>query len=172
MPEADTVAPKTLPAPSPTPPERVFVVPKRPTFTRILDSQLIKDDFARNLWVAKPDRSISKDDMLKPTFWAHVVKNKLRRGDRIEVLAEDGTWFAELIVRAINGVEVVMGELRHVRFDGVSTRSAADYDTKWVSPAIGYRVTRTSDGVVVKEGLMSKEAIAAWLAEPLLDKAA
>lgn len=155
----------------PSLPVRAFVMPKRPAFPRILDGQLPASEFARNVWIAKPEPHVTKNDMLRPVFWSHVAK-KLRVGDRIEALSSDTTWFAELIVRAVAGLEVIVGELRHIQFDSIGTRNAADYEVKWVSPTIGFRVTRLDDKAVVKEGLKSKEAVAAWMAEPLADKAA
>ena len=150
-------------------PERLFVMPKRPSFPRILDGQLPSGEYARNVWIAKPDPHVTKEDMLRPVFWEHVVK-KLRVGDRIEALSSDTTWFVELIVRATQGAEgpeILVGELRYLQFDQIETRNEDDYDSKWISPAVGFRVTRRSDGAVVKEGLMSKPALAAWFGKPL-----
>ncbi len=179
MPETDTVE-QTKPAPRwPNPPtvetpvvplERQFVAPKRATFYRLLQGQLQTSETARNFYVAKPDPTVSRADMLRKPFWSHVART-LRQGDRIDVLAADGSWFLELIVRACDGTEAEVGELRYVTFGAIAERNPDDYEIA-MKGAAKWRITRKLDNVVVKEGLESKGAALAWLATPLTDRAA
>lgn len=172
---------QTKPAPRwPNPPEikeavvpleRQFKAPKREAFYRILRGELQSAETAHNCWTAKPQASVTREHMLRPAFWAHVAKS-LCVGDRIEVLSGDASWFLELIVRACDGIEVVMGELRYVAFDAIAQRNPDEYEIAYKGPTVKFRITRKLDNVVVKEGLQSKLAAEAWLASPLVDKAA
>jgi len=44
------------------------------------------------------------EDLVKPEYWTHVAR-KLRMGDRIEVMAADATWYAELRVMEVGRKE-------------------------------------------------------------------
>ena len=54
---------------------------------------------------------------------AHVAR-LLSKGSLVEVMAFDGTWWAELLVRAASDLEVTVGELRKVEFGAVAPREA------------------------------------------------
>lgn len=56
-------------------------------------------EFERNVHVAVPGQADTVDDMLDPGYWAHVAP-KFKPYDKIEVRAEDGTYYAELLVLA------------------------------------------------------------------------
>lgn len=178
MAETETATAPTKPAPRwPNPPvvetpvvplERQFKAPKRAVFYRLLQGQLQNTETARAHYVGKPDPTVGRADMLRPAFWSHVAR-VLRRGDRIDILAADASWFLELVVRACDGVEAEVGELRYVTFNAIAARSLDDYDIA-LKGAAKWRVTRKSDNVVVKEGFESKAAAEAWLMTPLIDK--
>lgn len=178
MSEADTD--QTKPAPRwPSPPtvetpvvplERQFKAPKRAAFYRLLQGQLQSTETARAHYIAKPDPTVTRADILRKAFWSHVART-LRPGDRIDVLADDSSWFMELVVRASNGTEAEVGELRYVTFDAIAARNPDDYEIAKKGPA-KWRITRKIDNVVVKEGLESEGAALAWLATPLTEQAA
>lgn len=177
MSEAETVV-ETKPEPrwpnppaQPEAPVRVFVPPKRETFYRLLRGQLHTSETAHNTWTAKPEAGVTREQMLRPAFWAHVARD-LRVGDHIEVLSGDTSWFLELIVRACDGIEVVVGELRHVSFAAIASRNPDDYEIAYKGPVAKHRITRRVDNVVIKEGIATKAEAEAWLASPIVDKAA
>jgi hypothetical protein len=180
LPEADTaVSPPLSPAaafkagPVPTPevenPVRAFIPPQREAFYRLLQGQLQTSETARNHYVARPEAAVTREQMLRPAFWSHVAK-MLRAGDRIDALSADASWFMELVVRASDGVEVAIGELRFVAFDAIAQRNPDDYEIAYKGPVVRWRITRKADGVIVQENLQSKLAAEAWLASPLIDK--
>lgn len=51
----------------------------------------------RRTWDAEINEGVSLDDVLNPSFWAH-VSPKVNIGDKIEVAAPDGSFFAVLWV--------------------------------------------------------------------------
>lgn len=112
-----------------------------------------------------PATGAALDDVLDPAYWAHVAKS-LRPGDHIEILAEDGTWWAMLLVRYTGRTEAAVAKLSHVEFGEPSDDLVSDSDTH--SIAYGnyhtkFRVVRKSDKEVVKDGFDTKEAAKRWL---------
>ena len=53
---------------------------------------------ARNHWVVTVEPGVTRQDLMRPDFWAHMGKD-FRPYDRVEVRCDDGTFFAEYIVR-------------------------------------------------------------------------
>lgn len=107
----------------------------------------------------------SIENVCEKTYFEHVTR-MLKPGFIVEVLAEDGTWYAELMVRAVSAREAQVGVLSHTVFDGTAEPSEVDtgYEVKWRGPKGKFTVMRTSDGETVKAGFDSKEAASVWLA--------
>lgn len=115
-------------------------------------------EFQRNVYLASPAAGVTLDDMKKPDYWAN-LGHILRPGDRIEVLPEDFTFFAELIVRDAGQLFAMVETLRCVTFDGeVAPVEAGAYRVQWAGPAHKFRVVRTSDGAVIQTGFPNKGA--------------
>lgn len=135
---------------------------------QILSSNLKLAEFGRNVWLVTPEAGVTPEELAKPEAWVHVSKN-LKAGDRIEVVAADGTWFAELFVRSAVGVGVKLFTLRVVHFDGVAAKAPAqkddeEFEIKFAGAA-KWRGIRKSDGAVMVEGMASREAVKTWLVE-------
>jgi hypothetical protein len=96
-------------------------------------------------------------DVLDPKYWCHLAK-KLKVGDRIEVSAHDGSYFAELYVAAVYAVAVKVACLFKRDLIAESEEAEADAEYK-----IQYRKTkewcivRLSDSAVIKDHLQTKE---------------
>jgi hypothetical protein len=58
----------------------------------------------RNVWQITAPGETKPEDLLAPGYWAHVAR-QLRMGDRIEVLAADASWYAELRVMEVGRKE-------------------------------------------------------------------
>jgi hypothetical protein len=54
-------------------------------------------EYARIVYVAYASLGTNFEDLSNPAYWAHHAA-KLKPWDRIEVRAEDGTWFGEVLV--------------------------------------------------------------------------
>lgn len=131
-------------------------------------------DSVRNVWVARVERAVEFKEVIYPGFWAH-HSSKFSPWDRIEARAEDGTWFAELLVLDCSRTWAKVHVLSHVKLtteDASQTMAAMqaayqealkDYEIKHRGPR-GWSVVRTADGSVMQDVLGTKDAAAAWLA--------
>lgn len=94
------------------------------------------------------------------------VSAKLKPGDRIEVRAEDGSYFAELIVQDAGRLYAKVAKLMHVDLESVEVREesmkSGEYEVKWQGPQLKWCVLRGKDRL--KDGMTKGEA-ASWMAE-------
>lgn len=67
----------------------------------------------RNLWHAEPEFETPADALLKPDYWAH-VSSMLRCGDIIVALAEEKTWWMEMLVLDAGKLFAKVIELRRI----------------------------------------------------------
>lgn len=133
---------------------------------KILKNRLTEAEFTRVVWTASPEQGTTLADMVKPEYWAHVAKY-LKPGFRIEVMPEDGAWFAELYVRAVKEQAAVVHVLRAVTFDEAEPASAdaQSYYAKFCGPVAKWRVMRKSDNHVMAEGLETRPQAEQWIAD-------
>ncbi len=122
----------------------------------LLQNRIRLAEYARSVWCVTPEPSVSFEEILKPEYWTHVSK-QLLPGARIEVLPDDNSWFAELIVRSSNDNSVQVAVLRHVKLDAPvpateaeQAKAADPYEIKHRGGA-GWSVIRKSDKAVVYE---------------------
>jgi len=122
----------------------------------------------RRVHLAIVPENVTIDDVLKPGYWKNVAA-KLAPFDIIEILAEDGTWEAELRVTRCEEqwakVVVRHGPLQLETADKPETE-ASGYTLKW-SGARKWRIIRDNDGAVIKEDLPTKGAAQVELDELL-----
>lgn len=118
----------------------------------------------RNLYFVTPADGTTLEQVLQPVFWSHVAA-RLRPTDRVEVHAEDGTWFAELYVRDAGHLHATLVPLRVFEFDAAERKAtAADHEVHWKGPHHRWAVVRRSDGQLVKTECASREEAQMWLA--------
>jgi hypothetical protein len=137
-------------------------------------------EYERATWVAKIERAVEFQEVLKPGFWAH-HSNKFRPWDKIEARSEDGTWFAELLVLDCSRTWAKVHPLCHVKLSTPDTsQSLANmqealneglktYEVKFRGPR-GWSVLRTADGSVIQEAIGSRDSAMAWLAAFVKDQ--
>jgi len=121
----------------------------------------------RSVWQYVADNGITFEDVQKPDFWAHVGR-MLKPNDRIEVVAEDFSWFAELIVLAADRLWAKVGVLRYVELTGKSDGAEApspDYEVAYKGPTKKHCVIRKADNQIVQEGIALKTDAEAWVRE-------
>jgi hypothetical protein len=129
---------------------------------KILKNRVFEADYARTVYVVKPENGTTLADMVKPEYWAHVASYIKKPGSRIEVFTEDGTWWAELYVRSVKEQAINVYVLRSVVFDQDEQKPEVvdgKYTVKWSGPVAMWRVIRSSDNAVVAEGLEKDQAI-------------
>lgn len=138
----------------------------------IIDPRFKPAEFCRTVWYATPEPGVTSKDLLKPGYWMHVAE-KLRRGDRIEAVCEDGTWFAEYFVKSANKIEAHITLMRDIELSKPIKKPevAPDYFVKHVGGGV-WRVLRAVDKAELKTGLKGKEAATKWLDNYLVEIAA
>lgn len=138
---------------------------KLPTPQKILPGHMLTGEFARNVWCINPLEGMTPEDLLKAETYVH-VSSKLKQNDILEVVAPDGSWWAELLVRSAIGAEIETGMLRLVKFDEVEGQSDLPYYPKYSgNKSSKWRVLRRGDNHIMIEGLDSKLACLKWVEE-------
>jgi hypothetical protein len=126
--------------------------------------------YERNIWQAVIEAGVSFEDVQNPTFWAH-VSGKIKQNDRIEVIAEDGAYFAELLVLDCDRLWAKTAVLRFVELSApdiaaeLLTPLSCGYKVEYKGPTLKHVVIRLSDNVIVREGIARKGDAQAWITE-------
>jgi len=133
------------------------------TKRKIHPSRFGSADQKRNIWHVVPEDGTVFDDVLAPVYWAHLA-SRLRPTDRIEVHAEDGSYFAELVVRSVGNLHAKVQVIRKIDFD-VAVEAATDiagHEVMWKGPHHRHAVVRGKD--IIQGGFETKDAAFSWLA--------
>jgi len=116
---------------------------------------------------------VKPDDMVTVAFWSNVASMFVRIRERgecfIDALAEDGSWYAEFLVRDAGRNWAKVSLLRKVQLEQVQiSRSVALLPGHTVShggPVGKWRVVRDSDARVLKDKFATEGDAYAWLSE-------
>lgn len=110
----------------------------------------------RTRYAAVVDDGTTVEDLQRPEFWCHVA-GKLRQMDVIEVLAEDSSYFAELMVLKTGTGFAKVLLLRQVTLEGaVQDDEDSPVVVQWKGPHRKHSVIRKTDGAVLKDGFATK----------------
>jgi hypothetical protein len=104
-------------------------------------------------------RGHSKDDLLKKTYWAHVAR-KLKRHSRIEVCADDFTFWGMLVVTDCEATWANVWPVLWVEQDAeTKAKKGPDWSAIYTidNAGSGFRVIDKATGNVLKEGLSSRK---------------
>lgn len=136
-------------------------------------SRLKQADMARNTWRAIVEAGTTVADVQRPEFFAH--HRVFTQYDRIEVLSEDGAFFADLLVLSVDRPAIGPATIRTKVLNqwdlggeetGVAT-DASQYEIKWTGPHGKFAVIRLTDQAKVFERGQSKEEAQRWLKQHL-----
>lgn len=118
-------------------------------------------EFRRQIWQAFPKPGVSLDDCLEQSYWRHVA-TQVKSGDRIELLAEDMSWYAEVIVIASGRLWAKVQTITYVELDAnaLAAQDDATYQVQWGGPAVRWRVLDGNE--VVKDNFQTKEDAQRW----------
>jgi len=126
-----------------------------------LDSNRLREaEHERLVYRCYPPKEHTIEDLKRPAYWASVTP-KLRPWEKIEVCAEDGLWYAELLVTAVERSVAVVHVLKYDELSsvdvGLSTLAGASkYEIKH-TPGLKWHVIRKLDRHIVKDGLARRE---------------
>lgn len=135
--------------------------------TQLSPNRLALAEHAHQTFVATPESGTPFEATLDPKYWAHysvTQSMQMNTNDMILVKPEDGTYFAELLVREVfkGGVKVV--KLRHVELDKADDGDVdAEYTLKYSGPVIKWQVIRIKDNRQLVQGLANKTVARNWL---------
>lgn len=129
---------------------------------KLTSSRFRGAEFKRNAWRASPANGETLEDVMKPEYWTHVAA-QLRPLDRIEVVPEDMSFFAELLVTKCDRLFAKTVVITHVPLTEeakpaakpVPAGNGVEYKVEWKGGA-KFCVIR-SDGEVISKGHAAKE---------------
>ncbi len=149
--------------------------------------KLQQAEYARLRFAITPEPYESLADVLKTEYWVHVA-GMLRPQSIIEVVPQDGSYYAELFVHSCDKTFATVRLLRVVVLDEeqmVSAQKAAkeamatsgkkgekpipeadkgtEHYVDWAGPQHKGRVIRTADKQVIKEGFATKKEAYIWM---------
>lgn len=131
--------------------------------TQLASNRLKLADGQRNFFRVIPEAGTPFDTMLTDRYWAHVAA-KMKPGDHVEVWAEDGSYYAELLVQDAGKLYAKVAVKLHIKLDVVEVKEGGlmieGYEVKWRGPQMKWCVLRGKD--VLKEG-MDKASAIQWM---------
>jgi hypothetical protein len=133
--------------------------------TQLATNRFHMAEYRRNIFEIVPENGTPFEAVLQEGFWAH-VSAKLKPGDRIEVQAEDGSYFAELLVQDAGRLYARVAALRHVQLTAIDVKEdglkSGEYEVAWKGPALKWCVLRGKDRL---KGGMTKDVALSWMHE-------
>lgn len=123
-------------------------------------------EHVRQVHHAEPAYDDTKEDLLRREYWVHFAP-KLRPGDKLEMLWQGGTQYAEAIVIDADkhgaSIDFVIDPLKLQ----ASVIESENFEVKWSGPHSKWRVVRISDGEVMQDRFESESAGQRFIATTL-----
>ena len=143
---------------------------------KLLEKSLVQAEFARQLFRVTPPVGTNLDDMLEPSYWANVAM-KFNPHDLIEVVPEDGAFYARLFVLSVQKLSLKVEKLEYVEFNTSSKAESGkvleQFESKWGGASAKWRIHRKSDNAPVSsDSFQSKEDAEDWLGKNIKTLAA
>lgn len=119
-------------------------------------------EYARTAWRAEPASGVEFEEVLKPEYWTHVAK-RMKRGDVIEVFAEDGSYYAELLVVNCGDQWASVKTKGHMSLKAKTAVKRPDYETKWKGEQALWSVIRTKDSKLMQDKFPTEDQAREWI---------
>ncbi len=125
-------------------------------------NELLTQDLSMVAHHHRPKTGVTLDQIKNPAYWQK-VRRALREGHRIEVFAEDGSYWAMLLVTgwASTGVEVYPLQVVEI----ASAFTGEDGDFKVVPHGRTWKVQDTHTDETIQSGFASRQDGSEWLAK-------
>lgn len=131
----------------------------------LLGKLLQQAEFVRNVHAVSVPPGVALQSVLDPAFWVHVA-HRIKVHDKVEVRAQDGAWYAELMVAKVDPAAVRMWTLNYVDLRAQDKTAPAlladDYFVQMGGPH-RWRVLRKADRKVLHIGEATEAAATEWL---------
>lgn len=118
----------------------------------------------RTVHAAIVQAGLTIEDIMTTNYFANVIKD-ITVFDRIEARAEDGKWWAELLVVYCNSGALKLKLINGVKIQETKKEDDVQLDghvVKWGNMHTKYRVIRDADKEVIKEGFETKGEAVTW----------
>ena len=115
----------------------------------------------RNIWRIHAENGHTRAHIEQPEYWSHIAR-RLTPGDIIEVLAENGAFYGQVLVRVSDKLWAKVAVLSWHEFDSQSVDSKK-LEVTWKGPVNKHCVVRVSDGEIIEKGFQTKDEAAAWV---------
>ena len=146
--------------------------PERKPGSPITDDRIQESEFAYTTHIGTAYENTEPGDLLATEYWAHRAA-KLRPWDEIKIRANDGSWYAHLLVleSGRNWARVhMLSAWKLTTSEVAQTQSApkspfADFRVEHMGPHAKWCVIRRSDNQKIHEGAENQDAAMAWLKE-------
>lgn len=138
---------------------------------RLVGNRFALAEHAGNRFRATPPYGVTFEQIQNPAYWAHIA-SRVKPGDIIDVLPEDMSFCAEMLVVSCNRLEVRVHTKHHSIIEAPKPEhmeDAADpqFDVKWGGPVAKFRVIRKEDKKVVQDQFPTAGDARAWLVDYL-----
>ena len=140
-------------------------VVEKPRSVQCQPGRLKLMEHAHNFWSVHAPAGSIPDDVSKSDFWS-LMSAKLRPFDKFEVLADDGTWLVEGIIKSCSRSWAEI----HIR-EVVELGKPADpsvsklYKAEWKGPERRWCVIRIKDGAILQDQIETAIQANQWLIE-------
>lgn len=128
---------------------------------KLLPARLQNAEYFRTRYAAAADAGTTREDLERPDFWSHVART-LKRQDIIEVIPEDESYFAELLVLNTGVGFAKVKVIRFIELEAVEESEDGLVIVKWRGPARKFSAVRKSDGTVLRDEFINREDAAAF----------
>ena len=131
---------------------------------QIIGSRVKLAEHVRNHWHVTAPEGTGAEDVVRPAFWSHVAR-QMRSLDRIEVVAETGEFYLDLLVEKVDATGVFVTVLNHVVRDAAPAEgdiSIDGYRIEWKGPHHRFAVIRDADNTRLKDGIQKKTEAIRW----------
>lgn len=124
-------------------------------------------EHARAVWCVTPEAGTTLKDVLAQDYWANVAATKLKPGTIIEVMPEDASFWAQLLVMDTGRLAASVKVLHAVKLeaDAPLQEAPGDHYIEFKGPKLQWCIVRRSDKSIVKEGIRGKDTALRSLAD-------
>jgi len=143
--------------------ESIKEPPKRDV--SLTGNRLKQAEYTRTIFTATVERGHTRSDLVDPKYWAHIAL-KLKRGDRIEVTAEDGSFYAELMVIACDRTWAQVHVLTWHDLSASTVKLTPEVLQEYMIDFKGpeyWCVIRRSDNMVIQNKMNTEGEAKIWL---------
>ena len=148
--------------------EAPAVVPTTKRVQELNPSRMKECEFERTVYTCTTHENTSPEDLLKPEYWTNVAE-KFKPFDKVEARADDGSWYAELLVletsRRWTRMHMLAAHNLTTQDVSLTQSKLQEFAVEFKGPHRKHCVIRISDQEIIHEGESTKAGAHLWLAE-------